>query len=51
MTRYTGHVAITLTINDEQREVVVRPADTLLRVLREQPGLSGTTLGCENGDC
>jgi carbon-monoxide dehydrogenase small subunit len=51
MTRYTGHVAISLNINGEQREVVVRPADTLLRVLREQLGLTGTKLGCENGDC
>ena len=51
MIRYTGHVAISLNINGEQREVVVRPADTLLRVLREQLGLTGTKLGCENGDC
>ena len=51
MIRYTGHIAIKLDINSEQREVVVRPADTLLRVLREQLGLTGTKLGCENGDC
>ncbi len=40
-----------LRINGEEREVVVRPADTLLRVIREKIGLRGTKIGCENGDC
>ena len=42
---------ITLNVNNEKRQVVVRPADTLLRVLREKLGLTGAKPGCENGDC
>jgi carbon-monoxide dehydrogenase small subunit len=48
---YEGQVALTLKINDESRSVVVRPADTLLRTLREGLGMTGSKLGCENGDC
>lgn len=51
MKHYSGHVAIQLVVNGESHEVVVRPADTLLRVLREKLGLTGTKIGCENGDC
>jgi len=42
---------IKLNINGEKRKVMVRPADTLLRVLREKLGLTGAKIGCENGDC
>ncbi len=42
---------IELNINGEKRKVMVRPADTLLRVLREKLGLTGAKMGCENGDC
>ena len=42
---------IELNINGENRKVMVRPADTLLRVLREKLGLTGSKIGCENGDC
>jgi carbon-monoxide dehydrogenase small subunit len=51
MTVYEDHCALTLRVNGEQRSLVVRPADTLLRVLREKLGLTGTRFGCENGDC
>ncbi|MDT8299648.1 MAG: (2Fe-2S)-binding protein, partial [Spirochaetaceae bacterium] len=30
---------------------LVRPGDTLLKVLRQNLGMTGTKLGCENGDC
>jgi aerobic carbon-monoxide dehydrogenase small subunit len=40
-----------LDINGEKRNVIVRPADTLLEVLREKLGLTGVKPGCENGDC
>ncbi len=51
MTEYTGITEITLSVNGEDRRVAVRAADTLLRVLREKLGLTGTKTGCENGDC
>ena len=51
MITYTHHAAISLQVNGEAREVVVRPADTLLHVLRHTLGLTGTKVGCENGDC
>jgi aerobic carbon-monoxide dehydrogenase small subunit len=46
-----GNVELKLDINNEIRSVIVRPADTLLRVLRDQLGLTGAKPGCENGDC
>lgn len=46
-----GDVRIALLVNGENRQVVVRPADTLLHTLRRSLGLTGTKLGCENGDC
>jgi aerobic carbon-monoxide dehydrogenase small subunit len=48
---HKGYVPIELLVNGENREVIVRPSDTLLRVLREQLGLTGGKPGCENGDC
>ena len=51
MITYTHHATLSLRVNGETREVVVRPADTLLHVLRIKLGLTGTKLGCENGDC
>lgn len=49
--KYLDLTTIKLTVNAEKRRVAVRPADTLLRVLREKMGLSGAKPGCENGDC
>lgn len=42
---------IRLDVNGEQHEVAVLPADTLLRVLREQLGLLGAKRGCDSGGC
>lgn len=42
---------IALEINGRVRQVLVRPADTLLHTLRKQLGLTGAKPGCENGDC
>ncbi len=51
MITYQDYAAISLRVNGETRQVVVRPADTLLHVLRRGLGLTGTKAGCENGDC
>ena len=42
---------ITLYINGEERQVEIRPMDTLLHVIREVLGLTGTKEGCGEGDC
>lgn len=51
MIAYKKNVSIKLRINDEEYNACVRPADTLLDVIREKIGLTGTKPGCENGDC
>jgi carbon-monoxide dehydrogenase small subunit len=51
MKEYTNPTRLVLTVNGEQRTVYVSPADTLLHTLRRNLGLTGTKLGCENGDC
>jgi carbon-monoxide dehydrogenase small subunit len=42
---------IELRINGEGREVAVEPRTTLLHVLREDLGLTGTKESCNAGDC
>ncbi len=44
-------VKIALTVNDEATEVAFAPHKTLLEVLREDLGLTGTKHGCELGEC
>ncbi|MEE6451613.1 (2Fe-2S)-binding protein [Gottfriedia acidiceleris] len=44
-------ISISLDINDELRQVEIRPADPLLYVLRTKLGLTGAKPGCLNGDC
>ncbi|MBC2581630.1 (2Fe-2S)-binding protein [Clostridium sp. DJ247] len=51
MIEYNGIVELELDVNGEKRIVIIRPADTLLRVLREHLGLTGGKPSCENGDC
>lgn len=51
MLKISGKTIISLNINGEDREVVVKPSDVLLYTLRENLGLTGTKQGCENGDC
>lgn len=42
---------ITLTVNGEERTASVPPETTLLKMLREDLGLTGAKLGCDVGDC
>jgi aerobic-type carbon monoxide dehydrogenase small subunit (CoxS/CutS family) len=43
--------SLALTVNGESREVSVPVHKTLLEVLREDLGLTGTKHGCELGEC
>jgi carbon-monoxide dehydrogenase small subunit len=42
---------IHLNVNDENCEVIVRPRESLLDVLRNKLNLTGTKKGCNEGDC
>lgn len=42
---------ISLRVNGEDYQVTVEPKDTLLDVLRDKIGLTGTKCGCNTGDC
>jgi len=42
---------LALTVNGERTEVAFAPHKTLLEVLREDLGLTGTKHGCELGEC
>jgi carbon-monoxide dehydrogenase small subunit len=44
-------VRIALTVNDEAREALAPVHKTLLELLREDLGLTGTKHGCELGEC
>lgn len=44
-------VAVRLRVNGEDAAVMVPPYKTLLEVLREDLGLTGTKHGCELGEC
>lgn len=42
---------MTLTLNGDQYEIAVDDTDTLLDVIRNQIGLTGTKRGCTTGSC
>ena len=45
------HAQLALSVNGEAVETSVAPYKTLLEVLREDLGLTGTKHGCELGEC
>ena len=45
------HVPLSLSVNGETLETSFAPYKTLLEVLREDLGLTGTKHGCELGEC
>lgn len=51
MLQILGNQLIELDVNGEKKTVAIRPADTLLQVLREQLNLLGAKSSCNNGDC
>jgi len=46
-----NRVRMTLRVNGEEQEVLFHAYKTLLEVLREELGLTGTKHGCELGEC
>ena len=42
---------VTATVNGDIKEFLCDPSDTLLQVLRDELGLTGTKEGCGSGDC
>lgn len=42
---------VSLTVNGETRDALVDTRDTLLELLRNRLGLTGTKEGCSNGNC
>ncbi|MGD0489137.1 MAG: (2Fe-2S)-binding protein [Syntrophorhabdales bacterium] len=42
---------VTLTVNDQEYQLLVSPTKTLLDVLRDKLGLTGTKRGCDSGEC
>lgn len=46
-----GHVEMTFKVNGEKSRITFDSRKTLLEVLREDLGLTGTKHGCELGEC
>lgn len=42
---------VEIGVNGERHEITVKPRNTLMEVLREKLGLTGTKDGCEQGVC
>jgi aerobic-type carbon monoxide dehydrogenase small subunit (CoxS/CutS family) len=46
-----GSVLLSLSVNDREATVLIDPATTLVQVIRDQLGLTGTKIGCDRGAC
>jgi xanthine dehydrogenase YagT iron-sulfur-binding subunit len=44
-------IPTTIMINGDQRHLTIEPWTTLLDLLRDKPGLTGTKKGCDHGQC
>ena len=44
-------IPIVLTVNGEEQKIEVWPRETLVNVLREKLGLTGTKIMCDEGEC
>jgi carbon-monoxide dehydrogenase small subunit len=45
------HLMLSATVNDEETMVEVDTRAALATMLRDQPGLTGTHVGCKPGSC
>ena len=43
--------AVSITLNGERHDLIVEPRRTLVDVIREECGATGTHIGCEHGVC
>ncbi len=46
-----SEVLVSLTVNGDRRTAAIKPRTTLLSLLRDHLGLTGTKKGCELGEC
>jgi xanthine dehydrogenase YagT iron-sulfur-binding subunit len=46
-----GKIHLSVTVNGQVRGIAVEPGTTLLEVLRDVLGLTGTKKGCDRGEC
>jgi xanthine dehydrogenase YagT iron-sulfur-binding subunit len=44
-------IPVTLVVNGRKQRLLVEPRWSLLHVLRDQFGMTGTKVGCERGEC
>lgn len=51
ITRVFEQIPLKIEINGKWQELLVEPRVTLLDLLREQLGLTGTKKGCDHGQC
>ncbi len=51
MPREIAKTILHMKVNGKPVEIAVKPSWTLLKVLRDELGLTGTKKGCEQGDC
>ena len=51
MKRSVRKIPITLRVNGDEYQVLIKPWQTLLEVLRDELILTGTKEGCSNGNC
>jgi carbon-monoxide dehydrogenase small subunit len=47
----TASLRVSLTVNGANHVVEIEPQETLLHVLRDRLGLTGTKANCEEGEC
>src|SRR6185436_6551159 len=47
----TGRTYVSAEINGEQRDFLCEPRQSLLEVLRDELGMTGSKEGCNNGNC
>ncbi len=51
MQKTIAKIPLTLKVNGEERQLLVKPQQTLLGMLRDDLGLTGTKQGCDDGTC